>query len=264
MPKKKVKKKFRLAIKIILCLVYLAIIFILSLCAFKLFEKDQEIIKWKNVETTKQYSYIEISEMSEAFAEIKNENKQIHYVIEKEETGQWHTYLIAISKDDYNKYKKIIDYTYERTPEIPKTIKVYGYPKAITKNIKDLAIKNIKNFVPIENEVVLTDDNFEEYLTNTYLDTTLKQVHETNYIVVTLLVMALVLVVLVIFTILDKDKIVDEVDHIIEPTMELQKIDEKTIEKYNKKMNKTKPKKKTKKSTKKKNKKKKDEDIEVI
>ncbi len=153
--------------------------------------------------------------MSEAFA-VTNDNKQIHFVIEQDETLEWHTYLIAIKKEDYNNYKNIIDYTYERVLEKPEPITVYGYPKKITANIKELAIKNIGNFVPIENKVVLTNDNFEEYLTNTYLDTTIPKTHKTNYIIVALLTLGLIIFILIIFTIFDKDRIVDEVEEIIE------------------------------------------------
>ena len=184
--------------------------------SFKLYDQDQKIVKWKDVDKTSQYSYIEISEMSEAFAEIKNENKTVHFVIEQENTGAWHTYLIAINKNDYNKYKKIIDYTYERTEEAPEKIKVYGYPILIPNDIKKLAIKNISNFVPVENQIVLDDKNFEEYMTNTYLDTTKKEEHRFNNFILILLLMALAIVILLIFTIFDKDKIVDEVDEIIE------------------------------------------------
>ena len=119
--------------------------------------------------------------------------------------------MVAISKDDYNNYKSIIDYTYERTTEKPEAITIYGYPKKITDNIKELAIKNIVNFVPIENQIVLTNENFEEYLTNTYLDTTIPKTHKTNYIIVLLLTLALILFILIIFTIFDRDRIVDEV-----------------------------------------------------
>ena len=168
--------------------------------------------------------------MSEAFAELPKENKQIHFVMEKEETGEWHTYLMAIKKEDYSKYKNIIDYTYERGEIAPSKIKVYGYPVEINNNIKELAIKNITNFVPIENEVVLTNENFEDYLTNTYLDTTLQKTHEFNYFVLTLLLVALALFILLIFTIFDKDKLVDEVDYIIEKDLKKQK-KKKTIHK---------------------------------
>ena len=216
--KKKSKKRghLRLGIKITISLIYILIIGILCYVSFKLYDQDQKIVKWKDVDKTSQYSYIEISEMSEAFAEIKNENKTVHFVIEQENTGAWHAYLIAINKNDYNKYKKIIDYTYERTEEAPEKIKVYGYPILIPNDIKKLAIKNISNFVPVENQIVLDDKNFEEYMTNTYLDTTKKEEHRFNNFILILLLMALAIVILLIFTIFDKDKIVDEVDEIIE------------------------------------------------
>ena len=216
--KKKSKKRghLRLGIKITISLIYILIVGILCYVSFKLYDQDQKIVKWKDVDKTSQYSYIEISEMSEAFAEIKNENKTVHFVIEQEDTGAWHTYLIAINKNDYDKYKKIIDYTYERTEEAPEKIKVYGYPVLIPNDIKKLAIKNISNFVPVENQIVLDDKNFEEYMTNTYLDTTKKEEHRFNNFILILLLKALAIVILLIFTIFDKDKIVDEVDEIIE------------------------------------------------
>lgn len=215
MSKRKSNKRFRPIIKLLLCLFYVIIITILVLVSFKLFKKDQEIVNWSDVTSTDEYSYIKVTQMSEAFA-VTNDNKEIHFVIEQDETLEWHTYLVAISKDDYNNYKSIIDYTYERTTEKPKAITIYGYPKKITDNIKELAIKNIVNFVPIENQIVLTNENFEEYLTNTYLDTTIPKTHKTNYIIVLLLTLALILFILIIFTIFDRNRIVDEVEEIIE------------------------------------------------
>lgn len=214
MMRRKNSKSFRPIIKLLLCLFYCIIIFILVLVSFMLFKKDKMIVNWNEVSSTDQYSYIKISQMSEAFA-ITQDNKQIHFVIEQDKNLEWHTYLIAISKDKYNDYKNIIDYTYERTLEKPDDITVYGYPRKITNNIKELAIKNITNFLPIENQVVLTNDNFYEYLTNTYLDTTIPKIHKTNYIIITLLILGLIIFLLIILTIFDKDKIVDEALEII-------------------------------------------------
>ena len=42
--------------------------------------------------------------MSEMFAYYEEENIGIHFVIEKEDTGVWHTYLIAINEDDYDEF----------------------------------------------------------------------------------------------------------------------------------------------------------------
>lgn len=238
MSKYKKKKKVRVFVKLLLCFIYLVIISVLCFSSFQIYQEEERIVPWNEVEKTNQYSYLEIQEMSEAFAEIPEENKQIHFVIEKETTGQWHTYLIAIRKEDYPKYKNIIDYTYERVDTAPSKIKVYGYPVEISNNIKELAIKNIANFVPIENEVILNNENFEEYLTNTYLDTTLPKTHEFNYFVFILLLVALALFILLIFTIFDKDKLVDEVDNIIEKDLKKQKGKKTTYKSTNSKNNK--------------------------
>ena len=47
--------------------------------------------------------------MSEKFAYYAEEKLGIHFVIEKEDTGEWHTYLVGINEDEYDKYKNIID-----------------------------------------------------------------------------------------------------------------------------------------------------------
>ena len=204
MTKKKKKNIKRFVIKVLLSLIYLSIIMVLVYSSYSIFTEERKIVEWKDVEKTSQYTYLEIYQMSEAFAKI--DNKQVHFVMEKEETGIWHTYLIAISENDYNKYKEIIDYTYERTTTSPGTIKVYGYPVEIPKEIKTLAIKNITNFVPIENEVVINEKNFDEYLTNTYLDATIGEKETFNYYVLILLVIALTIFLVLIYTIFDTDK----------------------------------------------------------
>ena len=213
--KKHVKEK-RLAIKLFICLVYLVIITILLACSYKLYEQKNVIVSWSEVENVDNYTYINIYKMSEKFAFYEEKNIGIHFVIEKEDSGLWHTYLIAIDEKNYDKYKKIIDYTYERTKEEPKPIKVYGYPVIITQDLKELAIKNIPNFVPAENEVEITNDNFEKYLTNSYLDTTRKQKDEFSVVLCVSLILLFIVMALLVLTILDKDRIVDNLDEKIE------------------------------------------------
>ena len=162
MKKEKQKKKMnekRLAIKMFMCLIYLVVITILLVCSYRIFEEKKNIVPWSDVENVEDYTYMTIYRMSEKFAYYEEENIGIHFIIEKEDTGQWHTYLIAIDEDDYDEYKKIIDYSYERTDKEPKPKKVYGYPVITSKELKALAIKNIENFVPAENEVKITEKN---------------------------------------------------------------------------------------------------------
>ena len=168
------------------------------------------------MENVEDYTYITIYRMSEKFAYYESANVGIHFVIEKEDTGQWHTYLIAINEDDYNDYKKIIDYSYERTKVEPKPKKVYGYPVIVNDELKKLAIKNIENFVPAENEVKISEDNYETYLTNSYLDTTRSKENHFSILLFSSLLLLLIVFVLLIATIFNKDKIVDKVDTTID------------------------------------------------
>lgn len=213
--KKKINEK-RLAIKILMCLVYLIIITILSVCSYKIFEEKNNITPWSEVVNVEDYTYIDIYKMSEKFAFYKEENIGIHFIIEKEATGQWHTYLIAIDEDDYNEYKAIIDYTYERSKREPKPKRVYGYPVITSKELKELAIKNIANFVPAENEVKISEDNYEAYLTNSYLDTTKSKEDEFNIYLFIALLLLFIIAALFIVTIFDRDKLVDKVDNKLE------------------------------------------------
>lgn len=202
----------RLTIKLLLCLIYTIIITVLFVCAYKIYEEKTSIKKWDEVESVEDYTYIKVNKMSEMFAFYEEANIGFHFVIEKEETGQWHTYVIAINEDDYDKYKDIIDYTYERTDKIPKAKKVYGYPVITTDDIKTLAIKNIPNFVPAENEIVISEENYETYLTNSYLDTTKERVDVFNYYLFAVLLLLGTIIFLLVMTVLNKDRLVDKVD----------------------------------------------------
>ena len=212
MSKKKVNEK-RLVIKMVMCLVYLIIITVLFVCSYSLFREKQSIPSWSEVENVEDYTYMTIYKMSEKFAYYKETNVGIHFIIEKEDTGLWHTYLIAINEDDYNDYADIIDYTYERTDKIPKPKKVYGYPVITSEELKQLAIKNIENFVPAENEVKITESNYEAYLTNSYLDTTRSKEDRFSTLLFISLMLLFIVVALFIMTLFDKDRIVDKVDN---------------------------------------------------
>lgn len=198
----------RLIFKTFICLVYLIVITILVVCIYQLYHDKEEVLPWSKVKTVEDYTYITISKMSEKFAYYEKSNKQVHFVIEEEDTGQWHTYLVLIDASDYDKYKPIIDYTYERTDKAFEPIKVYGYPVVIDDNLKQLAIQNITNFVPAENEVVITNENFNTYLTNSYLDTTISKKEEFSMVLFLVIIILILVILMFILTIFDQDKIV--------------------------------------------------------
>lgn len=213
--KNKKRTEKRVTMKMLLCILYLIVITVLFVCAYSIFKDKEKVIPWDKVATSDQYAYIDISQMSEKFAYFSDSKKQIHFVIEKEDTGLWHTYLIAINEQDYNQYKDIIDYTYQRTDKVPEKKRVYGYPVIINDDLKRLAINNITNFIPAENEVVITNENFNEYLTNSYLDVTNDKKDEFNFILMIILLMIFIVIVLFILTATSKNEPTDDVKRIV-------------------------------------------------
>ena len=214
-PRAKKSLEKRIAIKLSLCIVYLIAITILAVCAYRIYEDKVKVVPWEEVTTSDEYSYIVVSKMSEKFAYYSTNKKSIHFVIEKEKTGQWHAYLIAIEDSDYSKFKDIIDYTYDRTDKLPEPKKVFGYPVLINDELKQLALDNIKNFLPADNEVEITADNFESYLTNSYLDTTLAKEDNFNIPLFAVLMTLVIVIVLFIITVCDRDHIADDLDDIL-------------------------------------------------
>lgn len=197
------KKKIKLPVKILLCLIYLIVIAILLVAAYKIYQSDKKEVSWDRVTSTKDYTYLEISKMSEAFAKI-DKNKEIHFIIVEDKDEVYRSYLIAINKKDRKKYQSIIDYSYGKTEEKPKEIKVYGYPRVINKELKKLTLENYQKFIPNDNSIELTTKNFNKYFTNTYLDTTLKKSNSINIEVVILLIVVVILLILLLLTIIDR------------------------------------------------------------
>lgn len=218
------KKKLRLYTKIFFCIVYLLVMGILFFSAYKLYMNDKKEVAWDKVISTTNKTSLTISKMSEAFAKI--DNKQIHFVIVEDKNKVYRSYLIAISKKNYKKYKPIIDYSYERTKEKQKPLIVKGYPQIISNKLKELTLKNYKNFLPNDNKVKLNEKNFDKYMTNTYLDTTIKKVEKTNYIVITLLVLIVLLFILLLLTLIDRDMIVNKASKALEKEQKKKKKEE--------------------------------------
>ena len=222
MHRKKVKER-RLAIKFFLCIVYLIVITILFVCSYRLFQEKQAVLPFREVEDMDNYTYIDIYKMSEKFAYYEDTNVGVHFVIDKEKTGVWHTYIIAINEDKFDDFKAIIDYTYGKTDKIPDPIRVYGYPTLTTEEMRAIAIKNIANFVPSENEVIITEENYNNYLTNSYLDTTQPKKEKFSIVLCISLILLFLVIVLFVMTVLDQDKMVDNFDNKLEEVNKIKK-----------------------------------------
>ena len=199
MSRKAKRKGNNSILKIFTCLVYLVIIIVLLFGSYKLFKDKQLVLPWSQIETVEDYTYMDISKMSEAFTSFEN-NIGLHFVTEAEEDQEWHTYIIAIDEKEISKYQALIDGKEEQK------IRVYGYPIMIDKEMKDLAIKNISNFTSEKETIEITEENYEKYLTNSYLDTTLERKEEFSMTLCVSFLLAFVVFGLMILTLLDKDK----------------------------------------------------------
>ena len=205
------KNDKRLGIRLLLSVIYLMIITILFVCGYKIYKEENDPIKYQEATSTDDYSYIEVSKMSDKFAYSEKNNIGIHFVVEREETGIWHTYLIAINEKNIKKYQELIDYAKGKTSTIPKPIKVYGYPVNINNEIKEMAIKNINNFLPSTNEVKINNENYENYLTNSYLDTTKKKEEIISPMLILISSLLIIVLLLFILVIIDKNFLVDKI-----------------------------------------------------
>lgn len=189
-------------LKIFTCLVYLVIIIILLVGSYRLFKEKQLVLPWGEIETIEEYTYMDISRMSESFISFEN-NIGLHFVTEEEKNQEEHTYIIAIDEKEIKKYQTLIDSTYEKGENEKEKIRVYGYPVIIDDEIKDLAIKNIKNFV---SDLEITEENYEKYLTNHYLDTTMERKEEFSMTLCASFLLVFVVFGLMIITLLDKEQ----------------------------------------------------------
>lgn len=200
----KKRSNARIGIRLLLSVIYLMIITIIFVCGYRIYMEDNNCKPYQEATSTDDYSYIEVSKMSEKFAYSNKTNVGIHFVVEKEETGIWHTYLVAINEKKIKKYQKLIDYANGKTNTIPKTVKLYGYPENVDENLKEIAIKNINSFLPSTNEVKINNENYEQYLTNSYLDTTKRKEVIISPFLVFLSALLLLVFLLLILVLIDK------------------------------------------------------------
>ncbi len=176
------------------------------MCAYTLYNQKKVMVPWHHIKTTDDYTYMSIIKMSEKFAFYEKHNIGLHYVVEKDNKEAWNTYVIAIDEKDYNKFKPMIDYTYERVDKKPKAIKLYGYPIEIDEDVKKSILNSVAKFIPIESEIKITEDNWQDYLTTFYLDTTKeKKVFFSIPLFISLL-SAAIMIILMFLTIIDKGK----------------------------------------------------------
>lgn len=199
------EKDQKISIKLLLTILYLIIIFILFVSAFSIYKEDNKIVNFNNVKTTEEYSYIKIDRLSSKFAYYSDKKIGMYFAKAKENTGSWHAYIVAISDSDIDKYKDLMKKDNVRQR------KLYGYPILINDELKTIALNHINDFLPVENEVKITKDNFTSYLTNCYLDTTTSYNKPFSYPLFLVMLVLLTVVFLMIYTLSENNKIVKSI-----------------------------------------------------
>jgi hypothetical protein len=106
MSKAKKRKENRLLLKLFICVIYLVVIATLLTCSYDLFKQKQVVLPWSEIESVEDYTYIDISKMSEKFAFYEETNIGLHFAIEEEKSGLWHTYILAINEKEYEKEQR--------------------------------------------------------------------------------------------------------------------------------------------------------------
>ncbi len=201
---KKNKSKKNIIIKLFTSLIYIAIIGVLAVCCYYFYEQKQVILPWSQAEKIEDYTYLDIAKMSEKFAYYEETNVGLHFVIAEKEFTDY-VYVIAINENQYENYKAIIDYTYERVEKEPDKIRVYGYPVKLDEDIKNTALKNIENFVPASKKVEQEEINYEIYLPERYLDTTEEQKEKFSIPLCVSFLLFVIVFVLLLLTIFDRN-----------------------------------------------------------
>jgi len=205
-PKEQKKQRRKtIAVKIFACLMYLVIIGVLGMCSYYFYKQKQVILPWKKIEDVEEYTYLEITRMSEKFAYYEETNEGFHFIIDENQFPD-HVYIISINENQYETYKAIIDYTYERTEKVPDKIKVYGYSTKVDEEIKNSANKNIANFIPAEKKTQKEDENYESYLPTMYLDVTDERKPEFSIPLCVSFLLLITVFILLLLTIFDRSE----------------------------------------------------------
>ena len=202
MSKKQKQKRKTIWMKLFISIIYLAIIGVLSVASYYFYKQKQIILPWKQSIEIEDYTYLDIVKMSEKFAYYEETNVGLHFITDEKEISNY-VYVIAINENEYETYKAIIDYTYERTEKVPDKIRVYGYPTKIDENIKSSAIKNISNFIPAEKKTT-EEETYESYLPEKYLDTTKEQQEKFSIPLCISLLLTVTVFIVLLLTIFDR------------------------------------------------------------
>jgi len=143
---------------------------IMGFCIIKADEESKqqlpEPIKIVNTNSADEYASIDVQFLTDSFA--SDDEDEYRFAMDKDN----YMSIVVLNKNDVEILKDINDYTYseDNSIETPATLKILGMTQEIPADLKKLAIESYnENY----GESILTENNFEEYVKNIYLNTKL-------------------------------------------------------------------------------------------
>ncbi len=140
-------------------------------------QKEEDFNPWEN-SNYGQYSYKtwEICGLTEEFAADFKETYHYYFAFDPE----WYPFIIKMKGELGEEFQPLVDYAYEDNAEEPDPITVRGISIPIEDDIREYAIECINI---LYGEEFITEDNFEDYLGVSILDTTQKPMGRADFTV---------------------------------------------------------------------------------
>lgn len=130
-------------------------------------DREEDIYAFDVAEYSESRQFVEFEMISYPFASFElNDTQGLYFVFDEDMC----TYIVCMNNNRLEEeFAEIYEYTFSDTVEAPKVGRVEGYSMEIDEEIRDIAIEE---FNYMWGEEIATEQNFEEYFGNYYLDTT--------------------------------------------------------------------------------------------
>lgn len=115
------------------------------------------------------YCKTELQLVSDSFA--IDDMKKYYFAMDTKD----YIHIVALDKDEQYKLQSLIDYTYseDENAKQPEPIEIKGVTKTIEYDLKEIAIES---YAEIFGENIIDKNNFEDYVSGVYLDTTVDSI----------------------------------------------------------------------------------------
>lgn len=146
--------------------------------------QKENVIQFNPLVSDKSYSEVTIQYMSDEFA--ANYNDTVYYCLAADENN---TYVVAVKADQMDKFREIIDYTYDAedtTP--PDTITLRGMPIELEEDLVDYTVEAVNVFWGTD---TVDSTNYKMLIGSYYLDSTKGPSYDSTGYVVLLIAAAM-------------------------------------------------------------------------